>query len=77
MIRKYKSGVMVAALVLTAAVYVPGYCRIVASAQRVQQSFRELETAGTSLSTVERFVFSLVLANSDRPQPAPPARNRS
>ncbi len=69
---------MVAALVLTAAVYVPGYCRIVASAQRIQQSFRELETSGSSLSTVERFVFSLVLANSgaDRPQPAQPARNR-
>jgi hypothetical protein len=40
--------------------------RIAASAKSFQQSFRDL--AGSSLSPVERFVFSVVLASTNTPQ---------
>jgi hypothetical protein len=49
----------------------PAYCRIVSSAQNFQQYFRDLKQAGSSLSPIERFVFSLVLANSKTPQTGP------
>ena len=54
------------ALGLTAvSVISPAYTRIAASAQSFQHYFRDLDQSGSSLSTVERVVFSLVLANSD------------
>jgi hypothetical protein len=47
----------------------PGLChRIAASAKNFQQSFRDLKVAGDSLSPLERFVFSLVLAGTNTPQ---------
>jgi hypothetical protein len=47
----------------------PGFChRIAASAKNFQQSFRDLKAAGDSLSPLERFVFSLVLAGTNTPQ---------
>jgi hypothetical protein len=42
--------------------------RIVSSAQNFQRYFRDLKGAGNSLNPIERFVFSLVLANTKTPQ---------
>jgi hypothetical protein len=45
----------------------PAYFRVVSSAARFQQSFRDLKQADT-MSPIERFVFSLVLAHSKTPK---------
>lgn len=42
--------------------------RLVSSAQSFHYYFRDLKKAGTSLNPIERFVFSLVLANPNVPQ---------
>ena len=42
--------------------------RLVSSAQSFHYYFRDLKKAGTSLNPIERFVFSLVLANPNAPQ---------
>lgn len=57
----------------------PAYCRVASSAQSFQRYFRDLNQAGNSLSPIERFVFSLVLANTkpanaDHPTAAPARR---
>lgn len=57
-------GAVALGLVLTAGVS-PFYSRIETSAQNFQQYFQDLNQSGNSLNPVERFVFSLVLANSD------------
>ena len=54
-------------LTVTAVHTQPVYCRIVSSTRNFQQYFRDLKQAGSSLSPIERFVFSLVLANSKTP----------
>ena len=52
------------ALGLTAsAVHAPAYGRIRSSTQHFRQYFHDLK-AGSSLNPVERFVFSLMLANT-------------
>ena len=53
------------ALALTASVPMtsPVVGRFVSSAQSFQQHFRELKNSGSSLSPVERFVFSLILTD--------------
>jgi hypothetical protein len=70
------------ALGLTAsAVHAPAYNQIRSSARSFGQYFKDLK-AGSSLSPIERFVFSLVLANTktqaevECPVPAalPPSR---
>jgi hypothetical protein len=55
-------------LTVTAVHTTPVYCRIVSSTRNFQQYFRDLKQAGSSLSPIERFVFSLVLAHSKTPQ---------
>jgi len=45
----------------------PVFCRFVSSAQSFQSYYRDLKQAGTSMGPVERFVFSLVLANPKAP----------
>jgi hypothetical protein len=65
---------MVIVLLLTATQTGPAYCtmcRLVSSAQSFQQYFRDLE----SLNPVERFVFSLVLANRKTPHVQEGARS--
>ena len=42
--------------------------RIAASAKNFQQSYRDLRVAGDSLSPLERFVFSVVLASTNTSQ---------
>jgi hypothetical protein len=79
--RKCIIGLVALGLTATAAVRTPGYCRIYSSARSFGQYFKDLK-AGSSLSPVERFVFSLILANSKKqaqagsPIPAalPPSR---
>jgi len=56
------------ALGLTAsAAHTPVLCRFVSSAHSFQQHFRELQNSGSSLSPMERFVFSLILVNTQAP----------
>ena len=55
-------------LTVTAVHTPPVFCRIVSSTRNFQQYFRDLKQAGSSLSPIERFVFSLVLAHSKTPQ---------
>jgi len=56
------------ALGLTAsAAHTPVLCRFVSSAQSFEQHFRELKNSGSSLSPIERFVFSLILVNTQAP----------
>ena len=64
--RAYAIGLLATALMI-GAVTPSYYSRFVTSRQNFQQYFRDLDLAGNSLNPVERFVFSLVLANSDGP----------
>jgi len=66
--RSYIAAIVALGLTATAAVTSPTYGRLVSSARSIQRSFRDLKSAGVSLSPVERFVFSLVLANSKAPE---------
>jgi len=59
-------GAMAAGLVLTAAHTVPAYCRLASSARTVRQYWHNFDRSGKELSPVERFMFSLLLAKSDR-----------
>jgi len=74
--RPYIIGILAVGLALTAAVSGPSFSRIVAFAQSSRQYFHEMQTTVGSLNPVERFVYSLVLANSHAPSEkpiAPPA----
>lgn len=69
MIRKaYIIGIMALGLAAGAAHTSPVFGRFVSSAQSFQSYYRNLKQAGTSMSPIERFVFSLVLANPKVPQ---------
>ena len=69
MIRKaYIIGVLAAALTATVVRTSPAYSKLATSAQNFKQSYCDLKGARNSLSPVERFVFSLVLAHA-RPEP--------
>jgi hypothetical protein len=46
----------------------PAIGRFVSSAQSFQHYYRDLKRAGASMSPIERFVFSLVLATPKAPQ---------
>ena len=61
--RSYIIGILAAGLTLAAMFGNPGYSKIVSSAHNFRQQFRSLQDSGTSLGPVERFVYSLVLAN--------------
>lgn len=62
--RSYIIGIFAAGLAFTAAFGAPGYSRVVSSAQNFERHFRALQTEGSSLGPVERFVYSVMLANS-------------
>ena len=64
--RAYIIGVLVIGLLATAGKTAPAYCRVVTSALKVRQSFRDLKKAET-MSPIERFLFSLVLSNAKTP----------
>jgi hypothetical protein len=56
-------GILAAGLTLAAAVAAPEYPKIESSAHSFQQYFQAMQGTGDSLGPVERFVFSLILAN--------------
>jgi hypothetical protein len=62
--KAYIIGILALGLAATAAETTPGLCRLVSSAQNFQYHFQDLKRSGGTLSPIERFVFSLVLANS-------------
>jgi hypothetical protein len=65
MIRKaYIIAIMALGLTASAARTSPAVGRFVSSAQSFQQHFRELKNSGSSMSPIERLVFSLILANT-------------
>ena len=65
MIRKaYIIGIIALGLSAGAARTSPAVGRFVSSAQSFHRHFRELKDSGSSMSPIERFVFSLILANT-------------
>lgn len=62
--KAFAVGLLATALAVVA-VMPSYYARFETSRQNFQQYFRDLDPAGRSLNPIERFVFSLVLANSD------------
>jgi hypothetical protein len=56
-------GILAAGLALSAAFGAPEYARIVSSARAFQQYFHTMQSTAGSLGPIERFVYSLVLAN--------------
>lgn len=67
--RAYIIGIVALGMTFTAVRTSPAYGRFVSSAQTVEHYFRDLNSAGNSLNPIERFVFSLVLANAQTPSP--------
>jgi hypothetical protein len=66
MIRKaYIIGTLVAGLTVAALQGGPSIGRLASSAHNFEHHFQNLKN-GNSLNSVERFVFSLVMANTDR-----------
>jgi len=64
MIRKaYIIGILALGLTAGAVHTSPVVGKFVSSAQSFRYYFRDLKQSGTSMSPIERFVFSLVLAN--------------
>ena len=70
--KAYIIGILTVGLMATAFRNAPAYGRLVSSAQSFQHYFQDLKGAGASLTPVERFVFSLVLANTRTPRPNQP-----
>ncbi|SPE41487.1 conserved exported hypothetical protein [Candidatus Sulfopaludibacter sp. SbA3] len=62
--RAYLIGTVTLGLMLTAAAATPSYCRLLSSARSFQYYFHDLKQGAAALNPVERFVFSLVLANT-------------
>ena len=52
----------------------PSYCKLASSANNIRQRFQELEKS--DVNTVERLVFSLVLANAETPKTPPSSEIR-
>jgi len=65
--RAYITAAVVIGLLATTGRTVPAYGRVVSSAARFHQYFSDLKQART-MSPLERFVFSLVLANGKAPK---------
>lgn len=66
--RAYIIGFMTLALAANAVHTSPVYGRFVSSAHSFRYYFQDLKNAGTKLNPIERFLFSLVLANPEVPQ---------
>jgi hypothetical protein len=61
--RSYIIGILAAGLTLAGMLGNPGYSKFVSSAHNFREQFRSLQDSGASLGPLERFVYSLVLAN--------------
>ena len=66
-------GVVALGLTAMAARTTPLYGTLATSARTFQRYVNCLKTTGDSLSPIERFVFSLILANGDSPHSRTPA----
>jgi hypothetical protein len=67
MIRKaHIIGILVLGLMATAAGNSPAVAHFVSSARNIERNLRDGGNSGTSLSRIERLVFSLVLERSNR-----------
>lgn len=55
---------MAAGLMTVTARTAPSYCRWLASAHSFRETFQTLDHTRTALNPVERFLFSLMLANT-------------
>ncbi len=74
--RAYLVGIVALGLAVVTVRSTPAYDKLVSSAARIERSLESLNgagNAGNSLSPIERFVFSLVLANEKPPH----AKNQS
>ena len=60
-------GVVALGLTAMAARTTPVYAKLTTSARTFQRYVTRLKSTGESLSPIERFVFSLILANGDSP----------
>jgi hypothetical protein len=65
--RAYIIGAMALGLALAGIHGSPAYGRVAHSASNFSHYFRGLKGEGSSLNPVERFVFSLMLANTKQP----------
>jgi len=69
MVRKaYITAILALGLMAGAVHTSPVFGRFVSSAQSFQSYYRDLKQAGASVSPMERFVFSLLLAKPKAPQ---------
>ncbi len=69
MMRKGRIAGLVAVVVIATAVRVtPAYDRLLTSSRAVQHYLSDLRAHNSSLSPLERFVFTLVLSNGKAPQ---------
>jgi hypothetical protein len=73
--RTYIIGTVALGLMLTAVRVSPAYCRLLLSARSFQTYFHDLKEEDQSLNPLQRFVFSLMLA--DGKAQAPNVRNHS
>jgi hypothetical protein len=64
----YIIGTLAVVLAMNLAQSTGAYCRIVTQAQNFQRYYHDLQQGQSSLSPIERLVFSLVLANSKSPE---------
>ena len=62
--RAYIIGIVAAGLAMAAAQGSPAYGKFVSSAHNFERYFHALKTSGSLANPVERFLFSLILANA-------------
>jgi hypothetical protein len=67
--RAYIIGTMALGLTFAAVRGPTAYGRVANSARSFRQYFHDLQGADSTLNPVERFVFSLMLANTKQPPP--------
>lgn len=66
--RAYLIGTLALGMSLVAVHSSPAYCRAANSARNFRHYFSDLKAADNSLNPVQRFMFSLMLANTKPPQ---------
>jgi len=66
--KRFMMGALTAGLAILATVHSPSYCRAISSsAKSVGCYIRDLRGADSSMNFVERFLFSMALADSSAP----------
>jgi hypothetical protein len=75
--KAYMIGTLAVLLALNAPQGIGAYGKVVNSARNFQRYYRDLQQGQNSLNPIERFVFSLVLANSKGPEQTVSSRSSS